>query len=102
MRRHVLRTHTAGSIAGNGVVDECRIWKLQLRHQLDERLERTGAAEPWIAGTLLTNRRYAAVLIVMRGVDKHIVTQREQLFRHASVQRACIAILEVRAAAAID
>src|SRR3546814_16968534 len=100
--RQIWRTLPTCLVTRHGIVDELRVWQVQVFHQLDEILERAFGAEPRVALLLLRDARYPPPLVVMRRVHERLARYPEQAAAHALVQRTRVAHLKVRTAAAAD
>src|SRR5690606_33683697 len=76
--RKIWRADAALQVAGNRVIDEFRILKFQLAHDLAKFFEAFRLPQPGITGFFLRYRAYAALLVVVRRVDQTIIRQREK------------------------
>src|SRR3546814_6176596 len=100
--RQIWRTLPTCLVTRHGIVDELRVWQVQVFHQLDEILERAFGADPRVALLLLRDARYPPPLVVMRRVHERLARQAEQQTTHALVQRTRVAALKVRTADTVD
>src|SRR3546814_12124188 len=76
--RQIWRTLPTCLVTRHGIVDELRVWQVQVFHQLDEILERAFGAEPRVALLLLRDARYPPPLVVMRRVHERLAREAEQ------------------------
>ena len=89
-------------IARYSVINEFRIRQIQIGHDVSELVLRALMTKTRVTLFLLSYRRNTPALIVVRRIHEGVIRQLKQFFSDAFIQGIGIAILKVRAAAAID